>query len=109
MRFRPPRIHGIASTIKQINVIILDIDMNHLVITDLQFQVKIFNEVEVDACVDYFKFVITDVYLLTSYTYTTDNILISMIRDYREVTLIYMFCKNEQYQNYSKLRSILTT
>ncbi len=48
---------------KDYDLILLDIDRNHLLMNNLQVNMKLFNNDAVDECIDYMTSEITDIYL----------------------------------------------
>lgn len=97
--FRPLRTHPSEERIRKINLIIHDINFNHLLMTDQLFHTKIFPEEEIDRCFDYITSGIDDIYLFIPNT--TGNIFIQTIREFPQIKSIYILCKDQQYQNYS--------
>jgi hypothetical protein len=107
-RFRPPRTQQSEDTIRKSNLIIFDINFNHHLITDPLFQMKIFTEEEIDACLDYMTSEIDDIHLFVSNVII--DVFIQLISEHPQIKSVYVFCKDQQYQNHSydgpKLRGI---
>ena len=91
--------------IKKINVVSLDVDIGHRIVSRLKIQVKVFKINEIVTCVDYITSGIQDIYLFISDT--TSETVISLICDCTQITSIYIFRKNERYSNYSNVRTKL--
>jgi hypothetical protein len=97
---RDSHTYELTDTINEIDLVILDININHAVVNDPQCQVKIFTEEEVDLWFDYITSGIKNVYLLI--VNVIGNSCIQLICEYPQITSIYIFCKDEQGQNVLK-------
>jgi hypothetical protein len=64
-----------------------------------KMDVKIFSKDEIDSCIDFIKSQTINIFLFLSTL--IDNIVISSICDCPQITAIYIFCKDQQYDNYS--------
>ncbi|CAF4224258.1 unnamed protein product, partial [Adineta steineri] len=86
-------------SIKKTNLVIFDIDVNQSMLSDSTIEMKIFNEDEIDLWFDYITSDVNEIHLFASnLLYTT---FIQFIHDYPQIKSIYIFCKDQQYINYS--------
>jgi hypothetical protein len=106
--FTHSRAQNTKNTIQKINLVIFDIDVSHIMISDPTIELKIFNKEEIDFWFDYITSNIENIYLFISNMIS--NTLIQLIHYFPQITSIYIFCKDQQYKNDSntqrKLRGI---
>ncbi|CAF1005995.1 unnamed protein product [Adineta steineri] len=86
-------------SIKKINLVIFDIDVNQSMLSDPTIEMKIFNKDEIDSWFDYITSDVNEIHLFVSNL--LHNTFIQFIHDYPQIKSIYIFCKDQQYRNYS--------
>ncbi|CAF1016060.1 unnamed protein product [Adineta steineri] len=68
-------------------------------LSDPTIEMKIFNKDEIDLCFDYITSDVNEIHLFASNPLGTT--FIQSIHDYPQIKSIYIFCKDQQYRNYS--------
>ncbi|CAF3961504.1 unnamed protein product, partial [Adineta steineri] len=88
-----------APAIEKTNLVIFDIDVNQSMLSDPTIEMKIFNKDEIDLWFDHITSDINEIHLFASNL--LHNTFIQFINDYPQIKSIYIFCKGQQYVNYS--------
>ncbi|CAF1494133.1 unnamed protein product [Adineta steineri] len=86
-------------SIKKINLVIFDIEVNQSMLSESTFEVKIFNKDEIDLLFEYITSDVNETHLFASNL--LGNTFIQSIHDYPPIKSIYILCKDQQYTNYS--------